>query len=56
MGANGFLGGLLGRDAHEDDDPGTHHHPGEEIETTTRRKRSGTWGRCPKKGTSRRGV
>ncbi len=41
MGANGFLGGLLGRDAHEDDDPGTHHHPGEEIETTRRRSRRG---------------
>ena len=40
MGTNGFLGGLLGRDAHEDDDPGTH-HPGEEIETTRRRSRRG---------------
>ena len=42
MGANGFLGGLLGRllgrDAHEDDDPGTH-HSGEEIATG---RRSGT--------------
>jgi len=35
MGANGFLG----RDAHEDDDPGTHHHPGEEIGTRRRRSR-----------------
>ena len=38
MGANGFLG----RDAHEDDDPGTHHHPGEEIGTRRRSRRRGT--------------
>jgi hypothetical protein len=46
MGTNGFLGGLLGRDAHEDDDPGTH-RPGEDIATTTRSsssRRSGTRG------------
>src|SRR5215207_2296668 len=52
MGANGFLGGLLGRDAREDDDPGTH-HPGEEIATTTtrsRRRRSGTRGAAPQEG------
>jgi hypothetical protein len=38
MGANGFLG----RDAHEDDDTGTHHHPGEEIGTRRRSRRRGT--------------
>ena len=50
MGTNGFLGRLLGRDAHEDDDdPGTHHHhPGEEIET--RRRRPGTRGEAPQQG------
>ncbi len=56
MGTNGFLGRLLGRDAREDDDPGTH-HPGEEIATTTgSRRRSGRRGRCPKNGTGRRGI
>jgi hypothetical protein len=44
MGANGFLG----RDAHEDDDPGTHHHPGEEI--GTRRRRSRRRGTAPEEG------
>jgi hypothetical protein len=53
MGTNGFLGGLLGREAHEDDDPGIHHHPGEES-GTKRRRRSGTRGRLPKKGTTSR--
>jgi hypothetical protein len=48
MGTNDFLGGLLGRDAREDDDPGTHHHPGEEIET--RRRRTGTRGEVPREG------
>ena len=37
MGANSFLG----RDAHEDDDTGTH-HPGEEIGTRRRSRRRGT--------------
>src|SRR5215207_11148367 len=50
MSANGFLGGLLGRDAREDDDPGTH-RPGEEIATTTRSsRRSGTRGAAPQEG------
>src|SRR5215203_1602453 len=50
MGADGFLGGLLGRGAREDDDPGTH-HPGEEIATTTTmRRRSGTRGAAPQEG------
>jgi hypothetical protein len=49
MGTNGFLGGLLGREAHEDDDPGTYHHPGEEFETG-RRRRSGTRGAAPQEG------
>ena len=44
MGANGFLG----RDAHEDDDTGTHHHPGEEI--GTRRRRSRRRGTAPEEG------
>jgi len=44
MGGNGFLG----RDAHEDDDPGTHHHPGEEI--GTRRRRSRRRGTAPEEG------
>ncbi len=35
MGANGFLGGLRGRGAREDDDLGTR-HPGEEFETGRR--------------------
>ena len=43
MGANGFLG----RDAHEDDDPGTH-HPGEEI--GARRRRSRRRGTAPEEG------
>ena len=43
MGANGFLG----RDAHEDDDTGTH-HPGEEI--GTRRRRSRRRGTAPEEG------
>ena len=38
MGANGFLR----RDAHEDDDTGTHHHPGEDIGTRRRSRRRGT--------------
>ena len=42
MSVNGFLG----RDAHEDDDPGTHHHFGEEI-GTRRRRRFGTRGVAP---------
>ena len=52
MGTNGFLGRLLGGDAHEDDydDPGTHHHLGEEIETTRRRRRPGTRGEVPQQG------
>ena len=52
MGTNGFLGRLLGRDAHEDDDdPGTHHHPGEEIETTTGSRRSARRGAAvPREG------
>ena len=49
MGANGFLGGLLRRDAHEDvDDPGTHHHPGKEFETG--RRRSARRGTAPREG------
>src|SRR5215210_3087004 len=43
MGANGFLG----RDAHEDDDTGTH-HPGEEI--GTRRGRAPEEGQQPPRG------
>jgi hypothetical protein len=44
MGAHGFLG----RDAHEGDDTGTHHHPGEEI--GTRRRRSRRRGTAPEEG------
>ena len=50
MGANGFLG----RDAHEDDDPGTHHHPGEEI--GTRRRRSRRRETAPDEGQPPRGL
>ena len=43
MGANGFLGGLLRRDAHEDGGSAAH-SSGEEIETTTGRSRPGRRG------------
>jgi hypothetical protein len=50
MGANGYLGGLLGKDAREDDDPGAHHHPGEEIATTTGSRKSARRGAAPREG------
>ena len=46
MGANGFLGGLFGRDAHEDDL--RTHHIGEGIATT--RRRPGKRGAVPQEG------